>query len=501
MIRKRTFRYTGEDRCRCFHDLWLPKDVSAAGAMIGIRIIAVHLLPGRAYDECLGCHVEMLNRDNGRSVRDMYELSFSFADNAFHFPATLNQTNVWTLAESLGVDHAGDTQRAADFMLKIQRNCERALFFYHEWWAENWLVKEKILPSQILNGVPGVVTSESRIKTDAEGNILSTHIEWPEYATQAHATVSIRRTHKRSIYMEKDNILIRVPFEERNKAKELGLKWSGRQQSWIIPGDMPLEGVKEVLTHFSSQTPEEAKVFAKEQRESQAFKDMKRASRKEEVQQTPEPVAKEEEVVDQAQVQRDRHYLEKTIYPYARLYLQPKNYTAEEREALKAGKAVYDPDNKRWCVDRRLPVAAFAKDIPEYIVVPLEEKDHVKELGAKWDHVQRSWYIPKGVEQPELNVYTRLKDAPVRNFIAVPPEDEKTVRDLGALYDQVAKCFFIPREENPEKFERWKLANLSPAVISRPKLSEADRERMNEYRERRTQEQSQSHGRRLSRHR
>lgn len=494
-------RYTGANRCRIFGGLWVPKDVSAAGAMIGIRIMAVHLLPGKVWGECLGCHVELLNRGNGKSVRDMYELSYSKVDAAFHFPATLNQANVWNLAESLGVDLARDLNQAKSFMLKIQRSCERALFFFHDRWAESWLVKEKILPAGILNGVPGVVTSESRINTDAEGNIVSTEIMWPELSTEAHATVSIRRTHKRSIFMEKDNILIRVPFEERAKAKELGLKWSGRQQSWIIPGDMPLEGVKEVLTHFSSQTPEEAKVFAKEQRESQAFKEMKHSRKQTSEQQ--EPIAEMEEVVDKAQAQRDRNYLQKTIYPYARLYLRPKNYTADEREALKAGKAVYDPDNKRWCVDRRLPVSAFAQDIPEYIVVPLEEKDHVKELGAKWDHVQRSWYIPKGVEQPELNVYTRLKDAPVRNYIAVPPEDEKTVRDLGALYDQIAKCFFIPREENPEKFERWKLANLSPAVISRPKLSETDRERMNEYRERRTQEQSQSqsHGRRLSRHR
>jgi len=34
-----------------------------------------------------------------------------------------------------------------------------------------------------------------------------------------------------------------------------------------------------------------------------------------------------------------------------------------------------------------------------YINVPYSEKDKAKELGAKWDLVKKSWFIPKGLNQ------------------------------------------------------------------------------------------------------
>ena len=34
-----------------------------------------------------------------------------------------------------------------------------------------------------------------------------------------------------------------------------------------------------------------------------------------------------------------------------------------------------------------------------YINVPYAEKDEAKGLGAKWDPVKKSWFIPKGLNQ------------------------------------------------------------------------------------------------------
>lgn len=497
--------YGESKRSRPFMKLWLPKDIELFGARIGIRLCSVSLIPGRPFDECLRCNVELINRSSGCSYTEEFDITYSFADKAFHFPSDMNQTNVWEMPARLCANGIENLHQARVFTNRIQRSCERILFCSHDQWMEQWLMQIDKLPKRIFGITPEVVMSVSFLKTDQEGNILSKHTRWPSLEKKVRPQVSIRRNRKRSIIMQKDNILIRVPFEEREKAKELGLKWNGKQQSWVVPNEMELPDVKKVLSVFGTQTPEEALEFAKEQRQTQAFKAYQSAQQDSAQKKEPEQQV-EQEPVSKQEAQKNRNYLERTIYPYARLYLRPKRYDEEERANLKANKAIYDPDNKRWCVDRRLAVNAFVRDIPDYIVVPIEEKDKVKDLGAKWDHVQRSWYVPEGTDAPELNVYPRLKDLPVRNYIAVPAEEEKTVKELGALFDEVAKAYFIPRSEDASKFERWKLANMSPAIASHPKLSDVDRERMNKHRERAEQHeqketQSQHCGRKLSRSR
>ena len=33
-----------------------------------------------------------------------------------------------------------------------------------------------------------------------------------------------------------------------------------------------------------------------------------------------------------------------------------------------------------------------------YLIVPIEQKDEVKSLGAKWDPARKAWFVPDGVD-------------------------------------------------------------------------------------------------------
>lgn len=33
-----------------------------------------------------------------------------------------------------------------------------------------------------------------------------------------------------------------------------------------------------------------------------------------------------------------------------------------------------------------------------YLVVPIEQKDRVKNLGARWDPARHAWFVPDGVD-------------------------------------------------------------------------------------------------------
>ena len=266
----------------------------------------------------------------------------------------------------------------------------------------------------------------------------------------------------------------------------------------MIPESMDLQAVKDVLKTYRTQTPEEAIEFAKSQRKSDEYKAQKEV--KEEEAREKVSTVETKETVNEEDIQVVKDYLETHIPPYARLYLEAKRFTPEERETLKKGKAIYDVENKRWCVDRRLPNRAFDKYIPDYIIVPVEEKEEVKALGAKWDFVQRSWVVPKDNHEEALKVYPRLKDMAVRQYLAVPKQDEAKVKELGAVMDPIAKAFFVPKESDVKDFEPWRIDNLSP-VVSRPRVTTADkqiwqeRQAKRERQEEQHQEKTQTHGR------
>jgi len=124
-----------------------------------------------------------------------------------------------------------------------------------------------------------------------------------------------------------------------------------------------------------------------------------------------------------------------------------------------------------------------------YIKVPFQEKDVVKELGARWDRKRQSWYIPaeisnhapfakwlaeEGAELPEV--------APEQNnrvYLAVPFKEKANARRAGALWDKVAKSWYAGPDADMSQLNRYlpknKRQHQNPAMPPQEEFAEVMR--------------------------
>jgi putative DNA primase/helicase len=81
-------------------------------------------------------------------------------------------------------------------------------------------------------------------------------------------------------------------------------------------------------------------------------------------------------------------------------------------------------------------LGVMRKDIPQadrkYLSVPYAEREEAKALGARWDAVQKSWYVGSEADLHEFARWDRLKHQ------SVPPLDSRTefaavLREIGAV--------------------------------------------------------------------
>jgi putative DNA primase/helicase len=133
------------------------------------------------------------------------------------------------------------------------------------------------------------------------------------------------------------------------------------------------------------------------------------------------------------------------------------------------------------------------------IDVPFKEKNQAKELGAKWDRQQQSWYIPAGVDaapfakwahggtktavsDAQAPAATAAKAAQVsgaegRFYLAVPYTDRAAASVAGAKWDKVAKSWYAGPNADMAKLEKWKLENVpveqTPAMPPKAEFAEA----------------------------
>ena len=87
--------------------------------------------------------------------------------------------------------------------------------------------------------------------------------------------------------------------------------------------------------------------------------------------------------------------------------------------------------------------------VPEtfYIKVPFEEKDEAKSLGAKWDPINKLWYIPIG---QEIKIFSRWFA-----FLHVGYEDRGIVKNKGAKYNKKIKKLYIDNPRDYKNFKQW----------------------------------------------
>ena len=121
-----------------------------------------------------------------------------------------------------------------------------------------------------------------------------------------------------------------------------------------------------------------------------------------------------------------------------------------------------------------------------YLDVPYKEKEAAKELGAKWDRQKKSWYIPAMVEQTPFKKWMDRKEGnedrqtlpshPRREYLAVPYAARKEAKAQGAKWDTVERSWYIGETADRKKLEKWlpdrQRAEQSPAVHPREEFSE-----------------------------
>lgn len=135
-----------------------------------------------------------------------------------------------------------------------------------------------------------------------------------------------------------------------------------------------------------------------------------------------------------------------------------------------------------------------------YVHVPFKEKEQARELGAKWDRQERSWYIPadvdKGPFEHWLNPAPKVdaeaseqapaqaeKAAPVpkasREYLAVPFGERAAAKAAGAAWDKAAKSWYVGPDADTAALARWKPESVpnqqSPAMDVREEFADAMR--------------------------
>ncbi len=115
-------------------------------------------------------------------------------------------------------------------------------------------------------------------------------------------------------------------------------------------------------------------------------------------------------------------------------------------------------DNPRW---------KFEPNVGEhYLTVPYNDKDMVKQLGAKWDPDKRMWYVPDNTYNfrikfakwlpPESQPYT----PPSIIYLNVPFEEKDDAKVYGAKWDKSRKQWYVEKAKWNPGLSRW----LKPGV-------------------------------------
>lgn len=161
----------------------------------------------------------------------------------------------------------------------------------------------------------------------------------------------------------------------------------------------------------------------------------------------------------------------------------------------------------------RFPDAALTPDEratrveKTFLNVPFKEKNAAKDLGAKWDRAEQSWYVPAGVDpsafgkwaknaperQQEVGAaVARPTPAPAREsvptgrqYLAVPYEARSAAKAAGAQWDKTAKSWYVApgvlaQPEKASQLQQWLpdrvAAQQDPAMTPREEAANALRD-------------------------
>lgn len=144
-----------------------------------------------------------------------------------------------------------------------------------------------------------------------------------------------------------------------------------------------------------------------------------------------------------------------------------KAVTLQKNEEYEAIQVTSDPltqaKNLLTLVNAELNMNAKSKNTEKtYIDVGFGDKEEAKQLGAKWDGKAKSWYVPAGADLTPFEKWkvitpeeSQKEQVSKRNFINVPVEEKDEAKQLGARWDRVQKSWYIPDGLDSKLFDKW----------------------------------------------
>ncbi len=201
----------------------------------------------------------------------------------------------------------------------------------------------------------------------------------------------------------KEMIKLSVSYDDKDEAKKLGAKWSGKQETWYV-----LEGTD--LQPFYKWLPKEKKVEL-----IMASRDYLDVPREE----------KDEAKALGAKWDKYQKawYVEKgtDLEPFAKwnkldLTVRNVSKTAEQTPKEQAVSQTAEPKQEQ--TEKEVSAEQNPAQDKTFIAVPYDERKDAKALGAKWDKDNKSWYVEKGAD---LN---KFKDWLVDENTVVPAKQE-----------------------------------------------------------------------------
>lgn len=201
----------------------------------------------------------------------------------------------------------------------------------------------------------------------------------------------------------KEMIKLSVSYDDKDEAKKLGAKWSGKQETWYV-----LEGTD--LQPFYKWLPKEKKVEL-----IMASRDYLDVPREE----------KDEAKALGAKWDKYQKawYVEKgtDLEPFAKwnkLDLTERNVSQSAEQTPKEQAVSQTAEPKQEQTEKEVSAEQNPAQDKTFIAVPYDERKEAKALGAKWDAENKSWYVEKGAD---LN---QFKDWLVDENTIVPAKQE-----------------------------------------------------------------------------
>lgn len=143
----------------------------------------------------------------------------------------------------------------------------------------------------------------------------------------------------------------------------------------------------------------------------------------------------------------------------------------EDRIKVKELGARWDKTINRWYVPSGYNLNDFKKWLKgnttldkmnmdkEELIVPNQFFDFVKRAGAEWDKQKKKWYVPLGVTAKDIGLESFSEKlgrfSKERLYLYVPFKDKDKVKELGARWDAIKKLWFVPPKTDLSLFEKW----------------------------------------------